>query len=132
VILDSSAIVAMVLQEPGCERLIERFESATEVGAGTPTLLESSVVLSARAGDQARLLLSRLVEVAAITPVPFGVEHWHVAADAYIRYGKGRHPAGLNFGDCMSYATAKLAGAPILCVGSDFSKTDIELVLRGR
>ena len=54
-------------------------------------------------------------------------EHWTVAADAYLAYGKGRHPARLNFGDCMTYAVAKLAEEPLLCLGDDFSATDLEL-----
>ncbi|MEW6583799.1 MAG: type II toxin-antitoxin system VapC family toxin [Actinomycetota bacterium] len=129
-ILDSSAIIAMLLQEPGHERIVDAFSDADAVGAATPTLLETSIVLTARAGDGARLLLSRLVEAAAITPISFGQEHWRVAADAYARFGKGRHPAALNFGDCMSYATARLAGMPLLCTGRDFARTDIALVLR--
>jgi ribonuclease VapC len=57
--------------------------------------------------------------------IPFDDRHWSVAAEAFIRYGKGRHPARLNYGDCMAYATAKVAGAPLLFVGDDFAKTDI-------
>jgi len=61
--------------------------------------------------------------------IAFGEEHARVAADAWSRYGKGHHPAGLNFGDCMTYATARVAGAALLFVGDDFSRTDIESVL---
>jgi ribonuclease VapC len=57
--------------------------------------------------------------------LPFGDDQWRVATDAFIRYGKGRHPAGLNYGDCMSYATAEVAGEPLLFVGDDFARTDI-------
>lgn len=59
--------------------------------------------------------------------MPFGDEHWKAAVDAHAEYGRGRHKAALNFGDCLSYATAKLAGAPLLCTGSDFARTDLEL-----
>lgn len=127
-ILDSSAIIAMLLGEPEAPELVALFEDSAVVGAGTPTLLESSIVLEARAGGNARMLLARLVDAAAITPIPFGEEHWRVAADAYARFGKGRHRASLNFGDCMAYATATLAGMPLLCVGDDFAKADLPLV----
>jgi len=58
--------------------------------------------------------------------VPFGEEHYEAAVSAFLRYGKGRHPAGLNFGDCMSYALARVSGLPLLYIGDDFSKTDIQ------
>jgi len=61
-------------------------------------------------------------------PLPFGDEHWRLAAQAFGRYGKDRHPAGLNYGDCLTYATAKLAGEPLLSLGDDFAQTDLELV----
>jgi ribonuclease VapC len=57
--------------------------------------------------------------------VPFGEGHWPVAVDAFIRFGKGRHPASLNFGDCLTYAVARLADQPLICVGDDFAKTDL-------
>lgn len=66
----------------------------------------------------------------AITTVAFGEEHAAAALDAYSRFGKGRHPAALNFGDCCAYAIASMAGEPLLCVGDDFSKTDLLLVNR--
>jgi ribonuclease VapC len=59
--------------------------------------------------------------------VDFMADHWTIAADAFLAYGKGRHPAALNFGDCMTYAVAKLADEPLLCLGDDFSATDLEL-----
>jgi len=60
--------------------------------------------------------------------IPFGTDHWTAAHDAFLRFGKGRHPARLNLGDCMTYATAKLAGEPLLCLGNDFAQTDLPLV----
>jgi len=59
--------------------------------------------------------------------VPFDSAHWQTAADAWLRYGRGRHPAGLNLGDCLAYATARLAGRPLLCKSEDFQKTDLAL-----
>ena len=60
--------------------------------------------------------------------VPFQADRWRVAAQAFARFGRGRHPAALNYGDCLSYASARVAGAPLLCVGGDFAQTDLELV----
>jgi ribonuclease VapC len=126
-IVDRSALVAIVFREPEHERLIETLSRAEAAGISTPTLVETGIVLSARLGHDARPLLYRLLQEAAITEIPFGAEHWRVSVEAYLRYGKGRHPASLNFGDCMSYATAKLAAAPLLCVGEDFPQTDLTL-----
>ena len=85
-------------------------------------------MLSARLDAQGKTLLERFLQEAALTVIPFGPEHHSRAVDAYLRYGKGRHPAALNFGDCMTYATARLAAAPLLCVGNDFAQTDLQLV----
>jgi len=60
--------------------------------------------------------------------IAFAVEHWAVAVDAYLRFGKGRHPAALDFGDCLTYAISRLADEPLLCIGDDFTKTDLALV----
>jgi ribonuclease VapC len=62
-----------------------------------------------------------------VITVPFGEEHWREAVKAYAAYGKGQHPAALNCGDCMTYAVAKLAARPLLCVGEDFAKTDLQI-----
>ncbi len=126
-ILDSSAIVAILLKEPGYERLRTRLAAAERVGIGSPTVAESSLVLSSRLGRSGKTLLARFLQEADIEVVGFMAEHWTVAADAHLAYGKGRHPARLNFGDCMTYAVAKLAEEPLLCLGDDFSATDLEL-----
>lgn len=78
-------------------------------------------------GADGKRLLALFVMEAELAVVPFGDAHWKAAADAYRRYGKGRHRAGLNFGDCLSYAVAKLANQPLLCTGSDFGKTDLAI-----
>jgi len=72
-------------------------------------------------------VLMVLVHRAGIVVVPFDSEHSDVATDAWMRYGRGHHPAALNFGDCLSHATARLAGRPLLCKGDDFAKTDLAL-----
>jgi ribonuclease VapC len=126
VIVDTSAIVAIVFQEPGFETLIEKLGRADAIGIGTPTLAETAIVLTARIGVQVGAMLERLLRELGAVEIPFGQDHWREAHDAYRRFGRGRHPAGLNFGDCLTYAVARLAGEPLLFVGSDFSRTDIE------
>lgn len=123
-IVDLSALIAIVLREPGWEALVEKL-SAGPVGAGTPTLAEAGVVLTAKLGPRGRSLLSRVVQEARIAAVPFTDEHWPIAIDAYARFGKGRHAAALNFGDCLTYAVARLASQPLLYVGEDFARTDL-------
>lgn len=127
-ILDSSAVVAVLLAEPRAPRLVDHMAAASTAGIGAPTLAETAIVLQARLGDLGRSLLGRFIEEAELTCVPFVDVHWRAAADAFRRYGKGRHAAGLNFGDCMSYAVASLADDRLLCVGDDFTKTDLALV----
>lgn len=85
------------------------------------------MVLAARLGTEPQALLDRFLRDFEIVPVTFGEPHWREALEAFRRFGKGRHPAGLNFGDCLSYAVARLAGHPLLFVGNDFSRTDIEV-----
>jgi ribonuclease VapC len=127
VILDSSALVAIVLREPAWEAAHDKLAAAELAAVGAPTLAETGLVLSARLAKDPRAILSRVLHEFRVAIVPFGEPHWLEAVNAYRRYGKGRHEARLNFGDCMSYATAKLAGRPLLCVGGDFAKTDLEL-----
>ncbi len=126
-ILDSSALVAIVLQEPAAERLLERMRHASYLAIGAATLLETGIVLSSRLHGDARGLLARVLQESGITVVDVTEAHFGVATDAWLRYGKGRHPASLNFGDCMSYAISVVAGAPLLCVGDDFPQTDCVL-----
>jgi ribonuclease VapC len=97
------------------------------VGIGAPTLVEAGIVLSARLGRDARGLLARFLEEAGISVVPFTEAHHGTALGAWLKYGRGRHAAGLNFGDCLAYAVAKLAGMPLLCTGDDFRQTDLPL-----
>ncbi len=126
-ILDSSAVVAVVMQEPGYQTVLERLTGAARLAIGTPTLTESAIVLSARLGTDARGLLARLLTEGSIVTIPFTDAHFGVALDAWWRFGKGRHAAALNFGDCMAYAVARVADEPLLCTGNDFPRTDLEL-----
>ncbi len=84
-------------------------------------------MLSARAGRDVGDVVQAVLTVTSAVAIPFGEEHWRVALAAWSRFGKSRHRAGLNFGDCLAYATAKVAGEPLLAVGGDFALTDIRL-----
>ncbi len=112
-ILDSSAILAILFGEPGFETFVEKLASASTAGVGAPTLAETGIVLGARLGADAKRVLSLFLVETEPTIIPFGEAHWRSAVDAYQRYGKGRHRAALNFGDCMAYAVAKLAQQPL-------------------
>lgn len=126
-IVDSSALVAVTFREPGHQELIEKLTTASSAGIGTPTLAETGLVLGWRLRQDPRDLLVRLLNELGIDEVPFGEAHWREAVAAYLRFGKGRHQAQLNFGDCLTYAVARLADEPLLFVGSDFAETDLTL-----
>lgn len=126
-ILDTSAILAIVFREPEHDEFLRKIGAAPTVGVGAPTLVETAIILIARLGEEGQRLLSLMVERAGIVVVSFDPPHWQLAIEAWLRFGKGRHPAALNFGDCLAYTTARLAGRPLLCKGDDFSKTDLAL-----
>ena len=126
-ILDSSAIIAIVLREPGWEALVAKLGAGDVAGVGAPTLVEASLVLTNRMGKHGGAMVSRFLHQSGITVVPFGEHHWRVAVEAHTKFGKGRHAAALNFGDCLTYAVAKLAAQPLLCLGDDFARTDLPL-----
>jgi ribonuclease VapC len=130
VILDSSAIVAIMLDEPERRALIDLIDTADLVAVGAPTLVESGVVLTARRGERAVEALVEVLYEAGVSVIEFGVAHWQEALRAWMTYGRGRHPARLNLGDCMAYATARVAGRPLLAKGGDFAMTDLELAWR--
>lgn len=127
-ILDSSAIIAILLREPGWEALAAKLGGGAAAGVGAPTLVETCLVLTNKMGKHGRAMVSRFLHQSGATVVPFGENHWRVAVEAHTKFGKGRHAAALNFGDCLTYAIAKLAAQPLLCRGDDFAKTDLTLV----
>jgi len=127
VILDTSAIVAIIFREPEQRELLWKIDDAPLIGIGAPTLVEASIVLTAKLGASGRRHLSLLLERAGAIVISFDSAHAQLAAEAWLRFGKGQHPARLNFGDCCAYATARLAGRPLLCKGADFSMTDLAL-----
>jgi ribonuclease VapC len=124
--LDSSALIAILFGEHGHLDLIDRILSATGVRVAAPTLVETSMVFASRrkaaAADEVRVLVQEL----GVTVVPFGERDWHAAVDAFLKFGRGRHQAALNFGDCLAYAAAANASDSLLFVGNDFAQTDIK------
>jgi len=126
-VVDTSAMVAILTGEPGGDWLAAQLAEADERLMSAPTALELGIVLEARS-PSATGILRRTLRDAEITVMPFDDELAQRALDAWRRFGKGRHPAALNFGDCCSYALAEATGCPILCVGDDFSRTDLAVL----
>ena len=118
--LDSSALVAILFSEPGFLDLVDCILEADTVRVGAPTLVETGMVLAGRRGSGETHELDELVKELAVTIVPFGEAEWRVATTAFNRFGRGRHKAALNFGDCLAYASAATAGDSLLFVGDDF------------
>lgn len=123
--LDASVVIAILLSESGSLDLVDRILEADVVRIGTPTLVETAVVLAHKRQRPSLGELKALIDELGVTVIPFDAQHWEAAASAFERFGRGRHKAGLNFGDCMTYATAAVAGDSLLFVGNDFTKTDI-------
>ncbi len=105
--------------------MIEKIDEASVIAVGVPTLLETTMVLSSRLSRDARVLVLSSLKRMNAEFVPFTETHLDVATEAFLRFGRGRHPAALNFGDCMAYAVAAVAGLPLLYTGNDFARTDI-------
>jgi ribonuclease VapC len=125
-VIDSSALLAIVFQEPEARRMAEAIASAPVRRMSAVNWLESLLVVEARHGGEsadATLLLIRDLDIEA---VPFDLEQMHEARCAWQRFGKGRHPAALNLGDCCAYAAAITSGEPLLYKGEYFQKTDVD------
>lgn len=123
--VDSSALIAILRGEVNHLGLVDAILEADPVRVGTPTLVETTLVLTRYRGRHAARDVERLVDELGLTVITFDDTHWREAARAHQKYGRGRHPAGLNFGDCLSYAVAAVAGDTLLFTGEDFAKTDI-------
>jgi ribonuclease VapC len=123
--LDSSALVAILFSEFGHLDLVDRILAANEVRVGAPTLVETSLVLSGRRRAPAKGEIEGLIQELGVTVVPFGELEWRLAVDAFTKFGRGRHRAALNFGDCLAYAIAMSLGDSLLFVGDDFAHTDV-------
>lgn len=124
-IIDTSAIIAILAGEPDAADYAQKIEQDPTPRIGTPALLEASIVLTRWFGEAADVALDAFVRESGAEIIAFDFPQLRAAQSAYRQYGKGRHPAGLNFGDCMSYALAKACDEALLYKGQDFSQTDI-------
>jgi ribonuclease VapC len=127
-VVDTSALLAILQDEPERRRFNEALESAAARLISVATLVETSIIIETRFGAEGLRDLDLLLERAGIEPVPVDLEQARAARSAWSRFGKGRHAAGLNFGDSFSYALARVLGEPLLYKGDDFSQTDIRAV----
>lgn len=128
-ILDSSALVAVLAGEPDRAQFIEAISRAPVCRISAATYVEISIVLEAQHGPEVLRQFDALMHRAHVAIEPVTEEQARLARQAYIDYGKGRHPAGLNYGDCFSYALAKSINEPLLFKGQDFAKTDMKSAL---
>jgi len=126
VIVDTSALVAIVLDEPGADTLSEILLAASRPRMAAPTLVELYAVLDSRSSPAQRRRLDALLELYGIEVEPFTAEHAEIAREAYREFGRGSgHPARLNLGDCFAYALAAATRDRLLFVGDGFSRTDL-------
>ncbi len=125
-IIDTSAILAILLGEPDAGRYEDAIAAAWPRRVSAVALLETAMIIESRGGVKAGHELDVLLEKAAIELFPVTSEHANAARRAWRRFGKGNHRAALNFGDCFAYALAKTTGEPLLFKGEDFTHTDIE------
>ena len=125
-IIDSSALVAILQKEPEAETFVRKIKASKDRFVSAATLAEAGIVLEHKLGYQASIDLDLAIVKLGIKIHPVDERQADLARRAYREFGKGIHPAGLNFGDCFAYALAKNMGLPLLFKGTDFSKTDIQ------
>jgi len=124
-VLDTSAILAILLGETDAAEFASAIEHAPTRMMSAATLLEASIVIDARKGEEGARDLDLFIYRAAVEIVPVDIEQAEVARLAWRKFGKGRHAAALNYGDCFAYALARVSNSPLLHKGDDFSRTDI-------
>jgi ribonuclease VapC len=127
-VLDTSAVLAILQGEPERHSFVLAIENADSVRMSVASLVESSLVIESRYGAEGLRDLDRFIARAGIELISVDPEQGQLARSAFSRFGKGRHRAGLNFGDCFSYAAAISVGEPLLCKGHDFIYTDVPIV----
>lgn len=128
-IVDSSALLAILQQEPEAQAVAIALSQGHPRRLSAASFVETSIIMEARQADAGIRELDNLLHRAAIEIVAVDEPQARLAREAYRHFGKGRHRAGLNFGDCFAYALAKSLGEPLLCTGNDFRQTDIRVVL---
>jgi ribonuclease VapC len=128
VVLDSSAVIALIADEPEASRLAAALDRLTDRVIGAPTLVETGIVLRARYGGRGDLALDAFLQRFDVRVVPLATREATFAREAHRRFGRGvGSPAVLNYGDCLAYAVSASLGWPLLCVGNDFARTDVML-----
>ena len=128
-ILDTSPLIAILAEEPDSEVYIQAISRAPRCRMSAGNFLELSIVIESQFGADVLRQCDALFRRVGIVIEPVSVEQAHIARQAYHDFGKGRHPAGLNFGDCFAYALAKATGEPLLFKGEDFGRTDVVAAL---
>ena len=128
IVLDSSAAIAALFNEPQCQSVTETLSAERHIIMSAANLLECVLRLARGPGPDRSVEIDELIETFGVTVTPIDLEQLHFARAGFLAYGKGRHPAGLNFGDCFAYALAKSRNAPLLFVGEDFAKTDVKRI----
>jgi ribonuclease VapC len=127
-VIDTSALLAILQKEPERRPFIEAIEAADSRSMSVATFVELSIVIEARHGAEGLRDLDHFISRAGIELVPVDAEQGRLARNGFSRFGKGRHRAGLNYGDCFSYALATALGEPLLFKGNDFGYTDVATV----
>ena len=127
-VIDTSALIALLGMEPEAARLAAAIEADGTRLMSAASVLEAAVVIESRYGPDGGRELDLLVAKAGLSVEPVTAQQAEIAREAWRRFGKGRHPAGLNFGDCFSYALARVTGEPLLFKGTDFPQTDVAVV----
>jgi ribonuclease VapC len=125
-VIDTSVLVAILCDEPDAPLFEAAIESDATRLISAATLLETAIVIEARFGEDGGRELDLLIHKAQIEIAPFDQEQAEIAREAYRTYGRGRHPAALNYGDCFAYALSAVRGEPLLYKGDDFAKTNVE------
>lgn len=127
-VVDSSAVMALLMDESEAPAIEMALADSHPVVIGAPTLVELTIVAEARLGPQGVSGVDRILRYADIEVVDFSVEAAREAIDGWRRFGKGRHPAALNLGDCSTYGLARSCDGVVLCTGDDFVQTDVEVL----
>ena len=127
-VLDSSAVIAILFDEPDRERIAKAIEADPRRFMSAANLLETAIVVEAKRGEHAGRDLDLLLHRADVEIVPFNADQSRLAISAWRKFGKGRHPAALNLGDCFAYALSRTTGEPLLFTGGDFTQTDVAAV----
>ena len=127
-VIDTSAVLAIMQREPERRIFLEAIEAADSTRMSVASFVEISIVIESRYGAEGLRDLDRFISRGRIELIPVDMEQGQLARSAFSRFGKGRHRAGLNYGDCFSYAAAINLGVPLMCKGDDFIHTDVPML----